>query len=158
MLLLVSFALLFVLSLFLRAHTYTHIFSSELFEAKLWTWGKCGRWWGTGKPGVLQSMGLQGVGHDWATEQQQHCVHHSLFSSVQFSRSVVSDSLLPHELQHARPPCPSPTPGAHSNSRPSIELVMPSSQWNIIQSLKNEALIWATTWMNLKNIMLSERS
>ena len=44
--------------------------------------------------------------------------------SVQFSRSVVSDSLRPHESQHARPPCPSPTPGAHSNS--SIELVMPS--------------------------------
>ena len=34
-------------------------------------------------------------------------------SSVQFSRSVVSDSLRPHELQHARPPCPSPTPGVH---------------------------------------------
>ena len=33
------------------------------------------------------------------------------FSSVQFGRSVVSDSLRPHELQHARPPCPSPTPG-----------------------------------------------
>ena len=33
------------------------------------------------------------------------------FSSVQFSRSVVSDSLRPHESQHARPPCPSPTPG-----------------------------------------------
>ena len=38
--------------------------------------------------------------------------------SVQFSRSVVSDSLRPHELQHARPPCPSPTPGVHSNSHP----------------------------------------
>ena len=34
--------------------------------------------------------------------------------SVQFSRSVVSDSLRPHESQHARPPCPSPTPGVHS--------------------------------------------
>ena len=33
------------------------------------------------------------------------------FSSVQFSHSVVSDSFRPHELQHARPPCPSPTPG-----------------------------------------------
>ena len=42
-----------------------------------------------------------------------------LFSSVQFSRSVMSNSLHPHELQHARPPCPSPTPGVHSNSRPS---------------------------------------
>ena len=46
------------------------------------------------------------------------------FSSVQFSCSVTSDSLRPHELQHARPPCPSPTPGVHSNS---IESVMPSS-------------------------------
>ena len=43
-------------------------------------------------------------------------------ASVQFSRSVVSDSLWPHESQHARPPCPSPTPGVHSDSRP-------SSQW-----------------------------
>ena len=34
-------------------------------------------------------------------------------SSVQFSHSVVSDSLRPHESQHARPPCPSPTPGVH---------------------------------------------
>ena len=39
-------------------------------------------------------------------------------SSVQFSRSVVSDSLRPHESQHARPPCPSPTPRVHSDSRP----------------------------------------
>ena len=39
--------------------------------------------------------------------------------SVQFSHSVMSDSLRPHELQHARPSCPSPTPGIHSNSCPS---------------------------------------
>ena len=39
--------------------------------------------------------------------------------SVQFSRSVVSDSLRPHESQHTRPPCPSPTPGVHSDSCPS---------------------------------------
>ena len=44
------------------------------------------------------------------------------FSSVQFSRSVVSDSLRPHEPQHTRPPCPSPTPGVYSNS-------CPLSQW-----------------------------
>ena len=44
--------------------------------------------------------------------------HVTPFSSVPFSRSVVSDSLWPHESQHARPPCPSPTPGVHSNSRP----------------------------------------
>ena len=42
-------------------------------------------------------------------------------SSVQFSHSVVSDSLRPHELQHAKPPCPSPTPGVHSDSCPSSQ-------------------------------------
>ena len=41
---------------------------------------------------------------------------HSMFSSVQFSCSIMSNSLRPHELQHARPPCPSPTPRVHSNS------------------------------------------
>ena len=41
---------------------------------------------------------------------------HAQFNSVQ---SVVSNSLRPHELQHTRPPCSSPTPGVHSNSRPS---------------------------------------
>ena len=40
-------------------------------------------------------------------------------TSVQFSNSVVSDSLRPHEMKHTRPPCLSPTPGVHSNSRPS---------------------------------------
>ena len=42
-------------------------------------------------------------------------------SSVQFSHSVVSDSLRPHESQHASPPCPSPTPRVHSNSCPSSQ-------------------------------------
>ena len=46
-------------------------------------------------------------------------------SSVQFSFSVVSDSLRPHESQHARPPCPSPSHGVHSNT--SVESVMPSN-------------------------------
>ena len=43
------------------------------------------------------------------------------FSSVQFSCSVMSYSLQPHESQHNRPPCPSPTPGVHSNSCPSSQ-------------------------------------
>ena len=47
------------------------------------------------------------------------CQSKTLLSSVQFSCSVVSDSLRSHELQHSRPPCPSPTPRVHSNSRPS---------------------------------------
>ena len=36
-----------------------------------WVWASSGRWWWTGKPGVLQSVGLQRVGHNWATENQQ---------------------------------------------------------------------------------------
>ena len=54
--------------------------------------------------------------------RQSHYWPYTLFSSVHFSRSVVSDSLWPHETQHARPPCLSPTPRGHSNS-------CPSSQW-----------------------------
>ena len=44
--------------------------------------------------------------------------HPYMFSSVLFSCSVVSDSLRPYEPQHARPPCPSPTPGVHPNPCP----------------------------------------
>ena len=53
-------------------------------------------------------------------------------SSVQFSCSVVSDSLWPHELQHARPPCPSPTPGVHSNSRPSSQWCHPAISSSVV--------------------------
>ena len=49
------------------------------------------------------------------------CIHGVLLRSDQISRSVVSDSLRPHESQHTRPPCPSPTPGVHSDSRPSSQ-------------------------------------
>ena len=45
-------------------------------------------------------------------------LHYIYFTSVQFSRSVVSEYLRPHELQHVRPPCPSPTPRVHPNSCP----------------------------------------
>ena len=54
------------------------------------------------------------------------CVLLSKFSSVQFSRSVMSDSLRPHEPQHTRPPCPSPTPRVHPNPCP-LSTVMPSN-------------------------------
>ena len=53
---------------------------------------------------MLQSTGSQKVGHDLVIKQQQKI--HMLYSSAQFSRSVVSDSLQPHESQHARPPGP----------------------------------------------------
>ena len=53
-----------------------------------------------------------------------------IFYSVQFNRSVMFDSLRPHGLQHTSPPCPSPTPGVHSNSCPLSQwcyLTIPSS-------------------------------
>ena len=53
-------------------------------------------------------------------------------SSVQFSLSVVSSSLQHHELQHARPPCPSPTPGIHSHSRPSSQWCHPAISSSVI--------------------------
>ena len=58
-------------------------------------------------------------GLNWRAEQKDLFGD---YSSVPFSRSVVSDSLRPHELQHARPPCPSPTLGVYPNS-------CASSQW-----------------------------
>ena len=55
-----------------------------------------------------------------------------MFSSVQFSCSVVSDSLRPHESQHARPPCPSPSPGVHSDSRPSSQWCHPAISSSVV--------------------------
>ena len=54
------------------------------------------------------------------------------FSSVQFSHSVVSNSLQPHGLQHARPPCPSPTPGACSDSCPSSRWCHPTISSSVV--------------------------
>ena len=55
-----------------------------------------------------------------------------LFSSVQFSRSVMSDSLRPHGLQHTRPPCPSPAPGVYSNSSPLSRWCHPTISSSVI--------------------------
>ena len=55
-----------------------------------------------------------------------------VLSSVQFSHSVVSDSLRPHESQHTRPPCPSPTPGVYSNSCPSSQWCHPAISSSVI--------------------------
>ena len=52
--------------------------------------------------------------------------------NVHFSRSVVSDSMRPHEPQHARPPCPSPTPEVHSNSCPSSRWYHPAISSSVV--------------------------
>ena len=52
--------------------------------------------------------------------------------SVQYTHSVVSDNLWPHELQHARPPCPSPTPGVHPNPCPSSRWCYPTISSSVV--------------------------
>ena len=71
-------------------------------------------------------------------------------ASVQFSHSVMSDSLWPHKVQHARPPCPSPTPGVHSNSHPSSQWCHPAISSSVVpfsscpQSLPVSFLLFCT--------------
>ena len=55
-----------------------------------------------------------------------------LFSSVQFSRSITSDSLRPHESQHTRSPCPSPTPRVHSDSHPLSQWCHPAISSSVV--------------------------
>ena len=77
-----------------------------------------------------------------------------LFSSVLFSCLAVSDSLWPHGLQHARPPCPSPTPRVYSNSCPSDHLICHSLLFlpSIFPSMRvfsNESVLctrWPKYW------------
>ena len=91
-----------------------------------------GAWWATVHR-VAKSQ-------TWLSNQAQHTAELCLFyhftslqfGSVQFSRSVVSDSLWPHESQHARPPCPSPTPGVHPNSCPSSRWCHPAISSSVV--------------------------
>ena len=53
-----------------------------------WTWANSRRWWGTGRPGVLQFMGLQRVGHNWATEQQQQQFHLWVYTQKNWKQSL----------------------------------------------------------------------
>ena len=76
----------------------------------------------------------------WSTEGRAKTTHIPVQdldlenASVQFSRSVVSDSLWPHESQHARSPCPSPTPAVHSDSRPSSQWCHPAISSSVVPS------------------------
>ena len=82
---------------------------------------------GSSAHGIFQARVLEkgaiafsdSAGRAATNPSEYHLCIFLLDPSVQFSPSVVSDSLRPHESQHARPPCPSPTPGVHPNPRPS---------------------------------------
>ena len=67
---------------------------------------------------IEQYFGLCGRRQGWDDLRECHWHMYIIISSVQFSHSVVSDSLRPHESQHSRHPCPSPTPEVHSDSCP----------------------------------------
>ena len=155
--------------------------------------------WQRSVEGYSQPMGSHIVRHDWPTEQQylvnnflQDCLisqvegktwlcmnlwfryfsYCSAFSSVQFSRSVVSDSLQPHELQHARPPCPSSAPGVQPNSGPlsrwchpaisssvSRPILLLPSIFPSIRVFSNESTLcmrWAKYWSFSFNISPSK--
>ena len=73
----------------------------------------------------LGTVLFQKVGTEYVWLNKYKCI-------LQFSRSVVSNSLWLHELQHARPPCPSPTPGVHSDSHPSSQWCHPASSSSVV--------------------------
>ena len=83
----------------------------------------------------------------------------SLFSSVQFSHSVVSYSLWPHESQHTRPPCPSPTSRVHSNLRPLSRWWNPAISSSVIPfssvQLLSHVRLFATPWITARQASLS---
>ena len=86
------------------------------------------------QPGIEPMCSAVEMWDLWTSRKVPVCVFlcHQAIQSVQFSRSVVSDSLRPHELQHARPPCPSPTLGVYSNSCPSSRWCHPAISSSVV--------------------------
>ena len=85
----------------------------------------------TEEPGGLPTMGSQGIRHDWAQHNNKEEAKPSV-QSDEISRSVMSDCLWPHESQHSRPPCPSPTPRVHPDSRPSSQWCHPAISSSVV--------------------------
>ena len=101
-------------------------FSRGSYWPRDWTWVSCiaGRFltvWVTRETLYLQGPGPDNseISKDLVFALSGPGLVRKRGLSVQFNHLVVSDSLRPHESQHARPPCPSPTPGVHSDSCPS---------------------------------------
>ena len=119
----------------------------ETYIARVWALFLHLSFWGTDGIGwvawSLQSVNdffsrfgytWQKVGVDWRINLLKFHFWFTRFyrCSVQFSCSVICDSLWPHVSQHARPPCPSPTPEVHSDSRPSSHWCHPSISSSVI--------------------------
>ena len=82
--------------------------------------------------------------------------HFQVWQSVQFSCSVVSDSLRPHESQHARPPCPSPTPRFHWDSCPSSQWCHPAISSSVVPNESTLRMRWPKYWSFSFSIILSK--
>ena len=94
------------------------------------------------------------VGHSLNRYRRSDWIHHQ-FSSVQFSHSVVSDSLRPHEPQHARPPCPSPTPRVHPNPCPSSQWCHPTISSSVIPFSSCPQSFWASGSFKMSQLFVS---
>ena len=81
---------------------------------------------------ISQSWGRDRKDGSWSQEALVRGQQPAQFSSVQLSPSVMSGFLQPHESQHARPPCPSPAPGVHSDSRPSSQCYHPAISSSVV--------------------------
>ena len=93
--------------------------SKEFINTTVWPWD---RRWFLSQVYIFHTRLVT----PWGKGELLCHMHLCIFSSVQFSRSIVSNSLRPHELQHARPPCPSPTPKVHPNPCPLSQLCHPT--------------------------------
>ena len=106
----------FINSFIHSSHVYggstIHVADTE--SSQPWLWECRGKW--------DRCKSIEGKMMIQLSSQGDDSYHRVILSSVQFSHSAISDSLQPHELQHARPPGPSPTPGVHPNP-------CPLSQW-----------------------------
>ena len=91
--------------------------------------GEIHRQW---EPGGLQSMGSQRIRHDWLLTLSLVHINQNKVSSVQFSCSVLSDSLWPQEPQHSRLPCLSPIPRVHPNPCPLSRWCHPTISSSVI--------------------------
>ena len=86
-------------------------------------------------------------------------IYNGIFSSIQFSHSVVSNSLRPHEPQHARPPCPSPAPRDYLNPCPLSRWCHPTISSSVVQlssvQTLNRLWLFATPWTTAWQVSLS---
>ena len=117
-----------------RSVVFDSLWLHELYSP----WNSPGQNTGVGNLSLLQGIfptheSNPGLPHcRQALYQLTHKGSPKAFSSVQLSHSVMSNSLQPHRLQHARLPCPSPTPGACSNSCPSSWWCYPTTSSSVI--------------------------